>query len=256
MARSIPEWFQMVDDTTQQVMQRVAGAVSANTMALQVNSSPVLAHWFILDTLLLANRANRDGMHANALALTRQCIEAISVVELGICNHPGAEGMLLKWDADRATPGELRKWLQANVWPNYGMGLWAEPWDVFMREFASAIQTYAHYGRNLAQWQLRLHRGFDDSGSSDGAMHRLIEMRPRAYDPQKATRITLFHALLTYVLGRVWVASSPGDSEFETLIGSFGAALGKSRYLDGHATDWSQQFWTMLWERGGGTILE
>jgi hypothetical protein len=256
MARSIPEWFQMVDDTTQQVMQRVASAVSANTMALQVKSSPMLAHWFILDTLLLANQANRDGMHANALALTRQCIEAISVVELGICNHPNAEGMLLKWDADRATAGELRKWLQANVWPNYGTGLWTEPWDLFMREFASAIQPYAHYGRNLAQWQLRLHAPIEDENSRTGEMHALIEMRPRAYDPQKATRITLFHALLTYVLGRVWMAAHAGDSEFGALIGRFGSALGKSRYLDGHATDWSRQFWAMLWERGGDTILE
>lgn len=256
MARSIPEWFQMVDGTTQQVMQRVASAVSANTMALHVKSSPMLAHWFILDTLLLANRANREGMHANALALTRQCIEAISVVELGICRHPDAEEMLLKWDADRATAGELRKWLQTNVWPNYGTGLWAESWDVFVREFASAIQPYAHYGRDLAQWQLRLHGPIDAPGSANGTMHGLIEMRPRAYDPQKATRITLFHSLLTYLLGRVWMASNPGDSEFAALIGRFGTALGKSRYLDGHATDWGQQFWAMLWERGGCTILE
>ena len=35
-----------------------------------------------------------------------------------------------------------------------------------------------------------------------------------------------------------------------------GVALGKSRYLDGHQTEWSQQFWAMVWERGGGTILE
>ncbi|PLT18882.1 hypothetical protein [Ralstonia mannitolilytica] len=195
-------------------------------------------------------------MHANALALTRQCIEAISVVELGICKHPDAEAMLLKWDEDRATAGELRKWLQTNVWPNYGTGLWAEPWGVFMREFASAIQPYAHYGRNLAQWQLGLHGMAEVDGDSTVTAQGLIEMRPRAYDPQKATRITLFHALLTYVLGRVWAASHPADAEFVALLGRFGTALGKSRYLDGHSTDWSQQFWAMLWDRGGGTDLE
>lgn len=256
MERSIPDWFKITDTATSAVMQRIASAASANTMTLQVRSSPTLAHWFVVDTLLLANQANREGMHANALALTRQCIEAISVVELGVCKHPGAEGMLLKWDADQAKAGDLRKWLQANVWPTYGPGLWTEPWSVFMREFASAIQPYAHYGRNLAQWQLRLHRAFEDAGSPDGAMHGLVEIRPRAYDSQKATRITLFHALLTYVLGRVWIASNPGDGDFDALIGRLGTALGKSRYLDGHATDWSQQFWAMLWERGGGTILE
>lgn len=71
-----------------------------------------------------------------------------------------------------------------------------------MREFAGAVQPYAHYSRGLAQWQLRLHRFYD--ASEPGAdMHAIIEMRPRAYDEQKATRITLFHALLAYVLGRI-----------------------------------------------------
>lgn len=180
----------------------------------------------------------------------------ISVVEPGICKHPDAEAMLLKWDEDRATAGELRKWLQTNVWPNYGTGLWAEPWDVFMREFASAMHPYAHYGRNLAQWQLRLHGMAEVDGDSTVAAQGLIEMRPRAYDPQKATRITLFHALLTYVLGRVWAASHSADGEFVALLARFGAALGKSRYLDGHSTNWSQQFWAMLWKRGGGTVFE
>jgi len=44
--------------------------------------TPMLAHWFMRDALLLANQANREGMHANALLLTRQCLEAISVIEL------------------------------------------------------------------------------------------------------------------------------------------------------------------------------
>lgn len=46
------------------------------------------------------------------------------------------------------------------------------------------------------------------------------------------------------------------DNEFSSLISRLGVALGKSRYLDGHSTDWSQQFWAVMWERGGGTILE
>ncbi len=214
-----------------------------------------MAHWFLLDTLLLANQANREGMHANALALTRQCVEAISIIELGVCGHPDAEATLLRWDSDDLTPGKLRAWLQTNVWPNYGNGLWQEPWSTFMREFAGAIQPYAHYGRSLAQWQLRLHR-FYDANKSTASSHAILEMRPRAYDPQKATRITLFHALLTYLLGRIWSAANPADAEFFALMAKLGTALGKSRYLDGHQTDWSQQFWAMVWERGGGTILE
>lgn len=250
-----PEWFIVGEEATPQVMRRIADAVSANTMAHQVRSSAMLAHWFVLDTLFLANKANRDGMHANALALIRQCVEAIGVIELGICGHPDAEAVLLKWDADNLTPGKLRAWLQNNVWLRYGFGLWAEPWSTFMREFAGAVQPYAHYGCNLAQWQLRLHRMYD-ANQPDADITAIIEMRPRAYDAQKATRITLFHALLHYTLGRIWLAANSNDVEFSALINRLGAALGKSRYLDGHQTDWSQQFWAMMWQRSGGTILE
>lgn len=255
MTESAPEWFQISELATSQVMSRIAAAVSANEMCLQVKLAPMLAHWFVLDTLLLANQANKDGMHSNALALTRQCVEAIGVIELGICGHPDAEAALLKWEADTLNPGELRAWLQANVWPQYGSGLWTEPWFSFMREFAGAVQPYAHYGRNLAQWQLRLHR-LHEPNKPDGDIHAIIEMAPRAYDAQKATRITLFHALLTYALGRIWMAAHRDDPEFAALITKMGIALGKSRYLDSHQTNWSQQFWAMVWERGGGTILE
>ncbi len=51
--RVVPDY--RFDDA--QVMQRIVGAVATNTMSLQVKSSPMLAHWFILDTLLLANGA-------------------------------------------------------------------------------------------------------------------------------------------------------------------------------------------------------
>lgn len=50
----------------------------------------------------------------------------------------------------RPYPGKLRAWLENNVWPGYGLGLWTEPWAVFMREFAAAIQPYAHCGPSLA----------------------------------------------------------------------------------------------------------
>ena len=255
MVRPIPEWFKLTDATTSETMKRIADAVASNNMALQVKFAPILAHWFMLDSLFLANQANRDGMHANALALTRQCIEAVGVIELGICGHANAEAVLAQWGEDRITPGKLRAWLQDNVWKNYGNGLWNEPWAVFMHEFAAAIQPYAHYGRSLAQWQLRLHR-LPTATESGEDLTAIIEMRPRAYDAQKATRITLYHALLTYVLGRVWMAANPSDAGFNALIGSFGIALGKSRYLDGYSTDWGKQFWAMIWERNGGTVLE
>lgn len=77
-------------------MERVALSLQELNLPLQVRFLPVQAHWFILDSLLLANQANREGMHANALSLLRQCLEAISIVELGLTPHAGAADVLLQ----------------------------------------------------------------------------------------------------------------------------------------------------------------
>jgi len=248
LTENIPDWFKLTELAISETMERVSESLSSNNFPLQVKNCPLLAHWFVLDSLSLANQANREGMHANALVATRQCIEAISVIELGICGHPEAHLVLSEWEQDKITPGKLRAWLQDNVWISYGSGLWNEPWAIFMREFAKSIQSYAHYGRDLAQWQMKL-----QSMSGDKLF---LEIKPRAYDPQKATRITLYHALLTYILGRQWLARNQDDKQFGELIREFGKALGKSYYFDGNTTNWSQQFWAMLWDNNGNTILE
>jgi hypothetical protein len=180
----------------------------------------------------------------------------MSIIELGICGHPDAEEVLLKWDSDKLSPGQVRGWLESNVWPRYGSGLWSEPWSIFMREFARAVQPYAHYSPRLAQWQAKLH-GLDHSECDEKMMrHAMIELKPRAYDPQKATRITLFHAIISYTLRRIWMAPNSSALTFSALNNRLGRALGRSKYLDGHQTEWGQQFWAMMWKRNGTTILE
>ena len=256
MTRPTPEWFTLGEEANPLVMRRIADAVSSRFLPFHVEAAAMMAHWFILDTMLLANQANRDGMHVNALSLLRQCIEAISVLELTLSRHVETDAMLENWNADSVSAGKLRAWLQDNVWPRYGRGLWTEPWSTFMREFAGAVQPYAHYGRSLAQWQLGPARYIETPETPDMPIKSIMQLRPRAYDPQKATRITLFHGLLTYVLGRVWIGNVGDDAEFAAFIERFGDALGRSRYLDGHQTNWGQQFWAMVWERGGNTILE
>ena len=131
-------------------MKRIAKSVQKLALPLQIKFLPVHAHWFILDSLLLANHANREGMHANALALTRQCLEAISVIESGLSAHPDAPDVLMRWDRDKISPGEVRKWLSANIWPSYSSGLWSESWPTYMTHLARAVQPYAHYTSHLA----------------------------------------------------------------------------------------------------------
>ena len=126
--RTPPEWFLIHEEVLPHVMKRVAASVSELNLSLQVRSAPMMAHWFLLDSFVLARKANEQGMHANALALLRQCVEALSVIELGLCAHPEQESILLRWDDDKLNPGKLRAWLELNIWPRYGTGLWSEPW--------------------------------------------------------------------------------------------------------------------------------
>lgn len=248
-----PEWFALAEMANPKTMKRIADVVAGVQLPLQVKNLPMQAHWFVLDSLLLANRANREGMHANALALTRQSIEAISVLEVGLCGHKDSANILGQWDSDRLTPGAIRRWLSENVWTAYGSGLWSESWADFMGNLARAVQPYAHYSAQLAKWQTRLHL----IEESDAGWTAVKQLSPRAYDPQKATRITLFHALLMFALGRIWMAQANGaDPGFSSLMNRLRLALGKSKYLDGHQTDWDQQFWPFVWSTDGGTILE
>lgn len=255
MQSTHPEWFTLTEILTAQTLERIGDAVGNNKMGIQVMHSPLLAYWFMKDSLYLASEVNRDGMHANALALTRQCMEALGVIELGICGKEGAEDALVKWNSDKLTPGNLRAWLQNNVWHTYGSGLWAESWSDFMSELSKSIQPYAHYGRSLAQWQTRI-CSVSNEINEDGTHTAVMELAHRGYDSQKATRITLFHAILIYILGRIWIAANADDTEFETLIKKMGQALSRSEYLDGHSTDWGQQFWAMLWRNNGSPTLE
>lgn len=251
--RKAPEWFVLSEELTPQTMHRLAASLKDLDMPVSVRSLPMQAHWFLLDSMYLANIANREGMHANALAITRQCLESISIIELGLSGVSGAVEILEKWTGRSQTSGALRKWLEAHVWPRYGVGLWSEPWAEFMSRLCSAIQPYAHYSSDLAQWQTRLHRMEEEE---DGGYTGIIEMRPRLYDPQKATRITLYHGLVAFALARIWLASGVSDLEFESSIERLRIALGKSRYLDGNQTEWDQQFWAMMWFKDGDMCPE
>lgn len=253
MTQTHPEWFTLFEEFRDQTLSRMHAAVELPSLPLQVAQIPKQALWYLCETLYLASEANREGMHASAISLTRQCVESIGVVELGVCIVPGAADQLMKWWDDELTPGKLRKWLQENAWNSYGAGIWQEPWSVFMEQFARSTQPYAHYCKKLSLWQQRL---ANVSRAEDGSYAAVIEIKPQAYDAQKATRITLYHAIINYVLAKIWVAANPSDAAYTNLVSSFGEALGKSRYLDGHSTDWSEQLWAMLWLDDGTLVLE
>ena len=249
-----PEWFTTSEAANPMILQRMAFALEHLNLPVQVSSFPRQAFWFLVNTLRMANLANREGMHANALSITRQCLEAITVIEVGFHQSPDAIQLLERWNDEKVSAGEIRKWLEQNAWKSYGTGLWSEPWNEFMGKICKAIQPYAHYSPQLAQWQDRIHRA---QQKADGSFTLLLEVGPKTYDPQKATRITLFHGLIAFVLARVWIANNHSvNPEFEDLIEQLRIALGKSRYLDGNQTKWEEQFWAMMWFTDGNHCPE
>jgi hypothetical protein len=248
--RPLPDWFTTAEEANPGILERIAAATRNLKLPLKVALPPTEAFWFLLNSMQIANRANRDGMHANALAITRQCLEAISILELGLVPSAEAVTLLERWQDEKVSAGEIRKWLEEHVWTSYGQGLWSEAWADFMGKLCKAIQPYPHYSPKLAQWQARLHEVRDEP--QDEGITAIIECGPATYDPQKATRITLFHALISFALARIWIVHNRAtDAAFEALIERLRVALGKSRYLDGNHTKWDEQFWAMMWFKDG-----
>ena len=145
----------------------------------------------------IASEANKAGIHANALSQTRYCIEALAIIELGMCRVNGREKVLEDWLKGKVTPGKIRQWLAKEAWPSYGTGLWSESWEDFIAKLAGVVQPYAHYTSQLAQWQSRLHfadpekkygiysKWTDCLRSSKGYSNNLVshdtELRSRTY---------------------------------------------------------------------------
>lgn len=239
--RDIPEWFTRAEEAFDPVQQRVAAAIKSNDLPTKLALAPQEAFYFFAHAMEIAH-------DANALSQTRHCIEALAIIELGMCRTNGREAILEDWLKGEVSPGNVRQWLAREAWPSYGAGLWSESWEDFMAKLAGAVQPYAHYTSQLAQWQSRLHFATPREGTA------YIESGPIVYDPQKATRITLFHSILNYTLGRIWLANCTSeDTEFGEIVSRLGDSLGKSRYLDGHQTKWDQQFWAMVWDRQTGS---
>lgn len=105
----LPEWVKLSEAANAPTNKQVAEVISNLSLPIDVRYTPMQAHWFMLDSLLIANRANQDGMHAIAVALTRQTLEAMTIVELGLVQHNHAGSILAKWNENSISPGELRK---------------------------------------------------------------------------------------------------------------------------------------------------
>jgi hypothetical protein len=195
-----PEWFVVGESLMWPLVGMAAAACRRhNLSSVDLSALGELAVYHHAGCLESSAYANRRGKHSAALCLLRQSVEALSIAEAALQEPAIAEPLLLDWKNGKKSHGEVRKALERAVWPRYGVGLWSEPWSEFYANLARAVQPYAHYTPELQGWQFA-------NQSSDGGATFVAAIGLETYDPLLATRITLLHMLLTWMLGRVLVA--------------------------------------------------
>jgi hypothetical protein len=207
-AKSEPQWFRLGDKLMWQVPKAIYDSLSEESRFTATNHNAIrcsIIH--LIQCLELSIESNRKGQHAVSMCLLRQCAEALTIIELGLLrDFELGSGLLNDWLRGKKKAGEIRKRLGEQVWPSYGYGLWQETWTEFIREFGDALHPYAHYTSALQAWQMAL---MQDSATQDDQGNYLLIAKVGfdTYDANKATRITLLHVLLSYVLGRVALAN-------------------------------------------------
>jgi hypothetical protein len=166
----------------------------------------------------------------------RQSVEALTIAEIGLQPTEFAEPLLVAWNSGKKSQGELRKALEKDVWPSYGTGLWDESWAEFYGNMARAVQPYAHYTPELQGWQF-------SAVAYDGGKSFVASTGLETYDDLLATRVTLFHVLLTWMLGRILLAHgrNPDVLMRDAEILRLGREIGKSKLLVERG-DWWMQF--------------
>jgi hypothetical protein len=204
---------------------------------LHVAQIPSLALYHLGSCLDVSGTANEEGHHAVAISLTRQSIEALTIIELGFLEPTYSEPLLSGWIHGQRSHGKLRRELEKTIWPGYGTGLWDETWAEYFSNLARAVQPYAHYSHELLQWQLTSIKHLDNQ-------RFIAVVGPGTIDPVKGLRVTLLHVLVTWTLGRILFENSPDIKGLvrREHVAQLGQALARSELLVERA-DWWIQMW-------------
>jgi len=241
-----PRWFELGDRLMWPLVGM--GVATARSHRLSTPDLQALAELAICHHagyLEASNYANRRGKHSPAICLIRQSVEALTIAEIGIQRREFAEPLLLGWKNGKKSHGELRKALEQDVWASYGTGLWDETWAEFYGNLARAVQPYAHYTSELQGWQFAT---VDYEGGREFTAMFGLE----TYDALQATRVTFFHMLLTYMLGRILLAQRRNSDVMARRadIVELGKALGSSKLLFKRGEWWAQLAPNMLFKPG------
>jgi len=245
-----PAWFQIGESvlwpTLELALQKVSERRTGN---MHLDLMPECAAIHLMHCMEASAQSNQLGRHAIAICLVRQCVEAMTLIDIGLQEQNYRDGLLKDWSDESKSQGAIRKSLEREVWPRYGYGLWTETWGEFFGEFARAVQPYAHYTQLLQGWQFASPPGQQLSRSQDGNYRFLAQLGYNTYDGLKATRITLLHCLLAWTIARMIIANG-GDSRIDLdRVKELGGQLGKSDLLCGGALKWHDEFLPHMFDK-------
>jgi hypothetical protein len=231
-----PRWFVVGDKLLWPLVGMGIGAARETRLSsADLQALPYLALCHLAGCLEASMFANEKGRHSVAICLVRQCVEALTVADVGLQAPEYAEPLLQQWKSGKKSHGALRQSLESMVWPRYGTGLWNEPWAEFFRNLARAVQPYAHYTQELQGWQFAVE-------SYAGGTGFVAAIGLETYDPLLATRVTLMHMLVAWTLGRLLLANtvSPDVIAVADEIKELGVRISESKLLFKRG-DWRSQ---------------
>jgi hypothetical protein len=241
-----PEWLTIGDQLLWPLIgMGVATARNHRLSTVDLQSLAELALCHHAGCIEASMHANKRGKHSAGICLVRQSVEALTIAEVGLQPAQFAEPLLRAWKEGKKSHGELRQALERDVWPMYGSGLWNEGWAEFFGNLARAVQPYAHYTSELQGWQFATvaYAGGNDFVATFGL---------ETYDALQASRITLFHMLLTWMLGRILLAHGRNVDVLarrDSII-RLGRALALSKLLFEGGEWWKQLAPVMLFKPG------
>lgn len=163
----------------------------------QLQFIPHYAGKHCLETVRLSRLANEGGAHAVAVGLLRDAVEALSLAALAISHDPDKVRLLNQWNEERLSAGQLRQYLEAQVWPQVSItGLWGESWASFWESLARSVQPYAHFSPLRMRWHQRVQ-------IIDGKWHVWINHPSGDFEPYRAARVVAFQLLLFWAFAEL-----------------------------------------------------
>ncbi len=247
---SIPDWLNISNQSLLLIIEHtVASLEERQDIDPKYRLAPVLAAAHLHQAIRASIQSNLAGHHSVAIALLRQCVEAITVIEIGLQNSELMETLLDSWRKDKGH-GTLRKRLQTEKWSNYGPGLWGEPWEEYFGNLALAIQPYAHYTELLMGWQYVLPPVIKNDVETN-PIELYAAWGLDKVDQIKLIRIQLFQALVGWTLARLLEENSVACPMHGIHLAKWGNMLRSSELFDdpniNYREHWKDQFLPFFW---------